>query len=789
MNVTKTLMLALLCLLIVMLGPSCSTSSEDKHSLKIWYKQPAAEWTEALPVGNGRLGAMVFGKTGIEQIQLNEESLWAGSKINNNNPEALDHLDEIRQLLLIGNITRALELSNKYLLGTPPRIRSYQTLGDLFIDLGADSTGIRNYRRELDLRTGISLTEYEQKGVKYSREVFVSAPDNVIVVYLKSEKGLMNATISLKREKDAFIESGGNSIFMKGQLTDAESQESGPGGKHMKFAARVSVSTPDGQVEAAGGKLLLKDAGSAVLMISASTDYNLEMLDTDPRIDPVKRNDQLLDKVREKTYKDLREAHLSDHGNMFDRVDFGICGEDIDTIPSDVRLKQVIDGKEDRHLVELYFQYGRYLLMGSSRAPGVLPANLQGIWNNHFDAPWNSDYHTNINLQMNYWLADVCNLSETMDPLIRFLEKITEPGSVTASQMYGCRGWTMHHNTDPYGRTGLMDGIQWGTFPMAGPWMALHLWDHFCYTSDSAYLRDQAWPVMKGSARFVLDFLIENKNGQLVTAPSYSPENDYYLPGTKTPMQLTYGATMDIQIARELFEVCTEAANLLGESNLFIDSLRTAMAKLPDTRIGKNGTIMEWIEDYEEASPGHRHISHLFGLHPGTQITAETPSLFEAASKTIEHRLANGGGHTGWSRAWIINFYARLSDSENAFKHLQALLAKSTLPNLFDTHPPFQIDGNFGGTAGIAEMLMQSHAGIIDVLPALPSAWKDGHIKGLKARGNYMVDIYWKEGRLQTLTIRVFNNQSCKIRYLSNEIEYPMEAGKTYTFGPDLKIM
>jgi alpha-L-fucosidase 2 len=775
-------------IIISLIVLSCSSERDKKHPIRLWYNQPASEWTEALPVGNGRLGAMVYGKTDREQIQLNEESLWAGSKINNNNPGALIHLDEIRHLLLIGQVTKALDLSNKYFLGTPPRIRSYQTLGDLFINFG-DQSEVKNYRRELDLKTGIARTEYDQGGIKYTREVFSSAPDNLIVIYIKAENGRINAKLQLQREMDAVCKANDNKIIMQGQIVDKDVPECGPGGEHMKFASCLIAKPVDGSVVAEGNQLSVKDASSLIILFTAATDYNKDSLNFDRTIDPLGVCYRILEKVENKTYKKLSGTHIADHQNLFSRVTFNICHQEVDTIPTDLRLKQVTEGKNDPHLVELYFQYGRYLLMGSSRTPGVLPANLQGIWNNHLEAPWSSDFHTNINLQMNYWPADVCNLPETTEPLIRFFQELTEPGKITAKQMYGCDGWTLHHLTDPFGRTGLMDGINWGTFPMAGAWMSLHLWDHFCFINDTSYLRNQIWPVLKRSARFVLDFLIPDDKGQLVTAPSYSPENAYILPGTKTPMQLTYASTIDIQIARELLNACVIASEILKENPSFIDSLHTAMEKLPPTRIGKNGTIMEWIEDYEEVEPGHRHMSHLFGLHPGTQITPETPELFEAAAKTIERRLANGGGHTGWSRAWIINFYARLLDGEKAYTHLQALLGKSTLPNLLDTHPPFQIDGNFGGTAGIAEMLLQSHAGFLHILPALPASWKDGSVRGLKARGNYEVDIYWKDGKLQKLILKAFANQQCKIRYHSNEIELNTKRGKIYSFEAGLEYL
>jgi len=638
---------------------SCIDTGQTLHPLNLWYTKPAATWNEALPVGNGRIGAMVFGSFPGEHLQVNEESLWAGSRFNHNNPEALEYLDTIRNLLFEDQVGEAFSLSQKYLLGTPPGVRSYQTVGDIFIDTGQDSAGITNYKRQLDLRTGIVSVSYEWQGKKYLREVFASAPGNAIVVRMRCEGGNMDAAINMQRVKDASLSIHDHSLELVGQIIDEDSPQTGPGGAHMRFAALADVRPEDGTVVATSDGLEVQGSSSFVLVFTAATDYNRELLDVDPKIDPLAKCREILSQLPE-SYDKLKSAHIQDHQQLFNRVDLRLCDENVDTISTDLRLQQVQAGAEDRHLEELYYQYGRYLLMGSSRAPGLLPANLQGIWNKDITAPWNSDYHPNINMQMNYWIADMCNLSETFTPLSGFLQNLTVPGSVTASSMYGTRGWTFHHSIDAFGRTALADGIQWGTFPMAGPWMTLHLWDHFLFTGDSIYLKNLAWPVMKGSALFVMDFLVEDPDGYLVTSPSYSPENAYLPPGSNRGMQLTYGATMDIQIARELLQDCMEAAQLMDESRSFIDSLRSTIDRLPPTRIGANGTIMEWIKDYEEAEPGHRHISHLFALYPGTQITPETPELYRAASKTIERRLEHGGGHTGWSRAWIINFYARL---------------------------------------------------------------------------------------------------------------------------------
>ena len=497
----------------------------------------------------------------------------------------------------------------------------------------------------------------------------------------------------------------------------------------------------------------------------------------------------ILQKIEHKDYEAIQKDHIEDHRRLFDRVDLQLTGMVADTIPTDRRLESVRAGGEDMHLTELYYQYGRYLLMGSSREPGILPANLQGVWNKDINAPWNSDFHTNINLQMNYWPAEACNLSETVLPLAHFFDKIRKPGHVTAESMYGADGWTMHHLTDPFGRTGVMDGIQWGMFPMGGPWMCFPIWRHFEYTQDTSYLKNEAWPILKGSAEFVLGFLTKSPEGYLVTAPSYSPENAFYLPGTKQAMQLTYAPTIDVEIINELFNYCKKAAAIVGGEQDFEQIIDAAQKRLPPIRIGANGTIMEWIKDYEEVEPGHRHMSHLLALHPGSQITPQTPELFAAAKKTIERRLQNGGGHTGWSRAWIINFYARLLDGEKAHEHLQALLSKSTLSNLFDTHPPFQIDGNFGGTSGITEMLLQSQNDQLRILPALPAAWPDGYVTGLKARGNFEVDIFWKDHMLEKLQIKSGSGLPCKVIYGDRTITFDTKSGNIYSFDAALKAL
>jgi alpha-L-fucosidase 2 len=778
---------SIILLSIAFLFSACSEKQErEQISYRLWYQQPAKEWVEALPVGNGRLGAMIFGDYQTERIQLNEESLWAGSQINNNNPAALKNLDQLRELIMTDKINDAVKLAEESLLGTPPRIRSYQTLGDLYLDFGERE--VSNYTRELNLNEGICKTSYTSEGVRYTEEVLISAPDNLLVLSLSaSEEGQLNLRLRLGREKDAKTEAvGENTLIMKGQILDEDDPLQGPGGAHMRFGARLKAVNEGGRIMSDGNELVVENADRLVLLLTAVTDYRLEKLNFDSAIDPAATCENILKQVEKKSYKTLKASHLDEYQSFFNRVSIDLGGTGTDSIPTDKRLMAVKEGGDDPALIALYFQYGRYLLMGSSRYPGKLPANLQGIWCKDFKAPWNSDYHTNINLQMNYWPTQVCNLSEMADLLTNFIIQLQKPGSVTAREMYGAKGWTLHHLTDVFGRTGIMDGAQWGTFPMGGPWMTFPLYQHYAFTGDTAYLKEKAYPVLKSSARFVLDFLVKDEQGQWVTAPSNSPENSYFLPGTDQAFRLTYGATMDVQIITELFNNCIESAETLGVDDAFSDSLKAVLAELPAVKVSKSaGGIQEWIKDYREAEPGHRHMSHLLGLYPGTQINSSTPELLEAAKTTISRRLESGGGHTGWSRAWVINFYARLGDGENAGHHLTELLRKSTLPNLFDNHPPFQIDGNFGGAAGVAEMLLQSHNGYIEFLPALPSAWKQGSIRGLKARGNFEIDIEWADGQLVKAVVRAINGGNTTLRYGDISLDIALTKNETTVFKPN----
>lgn len=779
--------LSTLCLILLL---SCQQKDETTKEQLLWYDQPASKWEEALPIGNGRLGAMIFGHPFQECIQVNEESLWSGAPINSNNPKAIHNLDKIRELILNHQYQAAKKLAAETMVGTPPCVRSYQTLGNILLDYSIQDT--TQYSRSLNLNRGICTTQFLSQGIGYKQEVFASAVDNVIVTRLSSSQAEgLNVLVRLTREKDIQLSVQDNEIILEGQVIDEDDPRSGPGGKHMKFAAKLCILHEGGNLIAKDGGIYIEKAKQATLLFTAATDYQLSQLNFDRSIQPLNVCNQILEKACQQSYDALLARHTENHTSVFNRVSLDLGETAQASLPTNRRLGAVKAGAEDPDLIALYFQYGRYLLMNSSRTPGVLPANLQGIWNKDYNAPWGSDFHTNINLQMNYWPAEVCNLSETALPLIQFMEKLQTPGSVTAKEMYHSRGWTVHHLTDPFGRTAVMDGV-WGCFPMGGPWMTFPIYEHYAFTKDKKFLEETAYPILKSSAQFVLDFLIKDKKGQWVTAPSNSPENAYIDPVSGKAIDITYAATMDIQIITELFNNCILSASILEKDKAFADSLQQVLKELPPVKVSPSlGGIQEWIEDYKEADPGHRHISHLLGLHPGTQITPSTPDLFAAAQKTIDLRLSAGGGHTGWSRAWIINFYARLLDGNNALHHIYELLKKSTHANLFDDHPPFQIDGNFGGTAGIAEMLLQSHAAYIHLLPALPEAWHTGSFKGLKARGNFEISCTWKENRLQEATLTSLAGEECKLRtevpihiiYQGKTIaqsEAIVAAGKTY---------